>query len=412
MKALHAIRALQQAARALTAWRLRSVLIVSAVALAITSLTVIVATMEGAAHKAMELAVKFGPTAVTVYGGDVTGQALGRSPMTLTWKDLRALETRLPNVERVSPYLYREAVSVQGNGRRHIAGALGGSGEDHGLSWGWPLARGRDFTVRDVKNSERVCFLGARTAEILFEQGEPLGATVLVEGIPFLVVGIHSVIGLMSGAVDMDDRVTVPITTMARCFNISREHLIQMRVTFPLDTPETSMPDKVESVRAVLRESHGFTPAEADDFLLFTADDMLDFLSILKGSVVLFLGVTAVTAALVSGFVLANLFHLAVTQRQEEIGLKKALGATGTSIMLQFMFEALLLCLAGGLLGLLSGLIVCEVLQRHGLLTVSVSGFLFMAAFVCACGIGVCFAYSPARRAAGMQPVTALRGGG
>lgn len=411
MIALRFWRILRLAGQSLWTWKLRSILIACAVALAVTALTIIVATMEGAERKAEELAVKFGPTAVNVLGGDVTGQTLGRKPMTLTWRDKRALEAHLPDVLRVSPYLYRLGVTIQGNGKRHIAGALGGSGEEHGLHWSWPVMRGRDFTAEDVARSNRVCFLGSRTTEILFGDLEAIGATVLLDNIPFTVVGIHSPIGLVSDGVDMDDRVTVPITTMAHCFNISREHLLQMRVTFAPDTPESAMPARVETVRAVLRQAHGFSPAETDDFILFTAGDVLAFISLLKGGVVLFLGVTVVAAIMVSGFILANLFHLSVAERQQEIGLKKALGAKRSSILLQFMCEALLLCLAGALAGLLAGLLISGVLERCGLLRIALSAFLFFAAFVGACGIGLCFALRPARRAAGMQPVAALRGG-
>jgi putative ABC transport system permease protein len=374
------------------------------------ALTIIVATMEGAERKAEELAVMFGPTAVNVLGGDITGQSLGRKPMTLTWRDKRALEAGLPEVERVSPYLYLMGVSLRGNGKHHIAGMLGGSGEEFGLHWSWPIAHGRDFTVEDVRRSSRVCLLGAKTAEILFGRGEPLGSTVLIEDVPFLVIGVHSPIGMESDGVHLDDRVTVPISTMAHCFNMSRHHLMQMRVTFPQDTPENAMPQRVETVRAILREAHGFSAADADDFILFTAGDVLAFVSILKGGVVLFLGVTVVAAVLVSGFVLANLFHLSVAERGQEIGLKKALGAKRSSLLLQFLFEALLLCLCGAVIGLLGGLLVSSVLQRYGMLTIALSGLLFAAAFAGACVIGLCFALSPARRAANMQPIAALRG--
>lgn len=403
------LRALELAVHSLLAWKLRSLLTISAVGLAVTALTIIVATMEGAARKAEEIAVKFGPTAVNVVGGDL--EAL-RPAMTLTWKDKRALEAHLPEVERVSPYLYEEkSLSVRGNGKNHIANALAGSGEEHWLHWSWPLSSGRDFTVEDVHHARRVCFLGHKTAKILFGDSEPVGATVFVENIPFLVVGIHSPLGLTSGDVDLDDRVTVPITTMARCFNYSREHLLQFRVTFPLNTPEDAMSDRVETVRAILRESHGLLPADPDDFLAFTAGDILAFVSILKGGVGLFLGITVVAASVVSGFVLANLFHLAVAERQEEIGLKKALGASRSSILLQFMLEALLLCVAGALAGLLAGIFISGILQRYELLNIALSGFLFMTAFAGACCIGLCFALSPARRAADMQPVAALRRG-
>ncbi|MDR3175014.1 MAG: ABC transporter permease [Desulfovibrio sp.] len=404
-------RGLQLALSSFLTDKLRNILVLSAVTLAVSALTIIVATMEGAERKAEELAAKFGPTAVNVVGGDITGENLGRHSMTLTWNDVRALEAHLPAVERVSPYLYRLGLSVSGNGKTHAADALGGSPEDHGLHWSWPLERGRDFTPDDVRYARRVCFLGSLTAERLFGDRDPIGSIVSLDSIPFTVIGVHSKIGLAADGVEVDDRATVPITTMAALFNIPRERLFQIRVTFAPDTPEAAMPGHIEDVRAVLRASHGLTDGRADDFILFTARDILSFISILKGSVVLFLGVTVVAAIFISGFILANLFHVSVSQRQREIGLKKALGATKFDILLQFMFEALLLCTGGAVLGLLAGFCISRILQRFELLHIALSGFLFFAAFAGACGIGFIFALRPARTAANMPPVAALRNG-
>ncbi|MUM78480.1 FtsX-like permease family protein [Pseudodesulfovibrio sp. F-1] len=411
MRPILAYRTLQLAISSLWRFRLRSVLIVSAVALAITALTIIVATMEGAERKADELAVMFGPTAVNVLGADFVGQRLGRSSMTLTWSDVRALEDHLPNVEHVSPYLYRVGAIVQANGKTLVADSLSGSGEDHWLHWSWPLHKGLDFTVDDVRLARRVCFLGDITAQGLFGDQDPIGETVLVDSIPFTVKGVHAPLGMASDGVQVDNRITVPITTMAGRFNISHEHLFQLRVTFPAHTPESAMPSRVESVRSVLRESHGLSDTQVDDFILYTAGDVLQFISILKGGVVLFLGITVLAAILVSGFVLANLFHLSVAERQEEIGLKKALGANRFSILLQIMLEALLLCIAGAALGLVIGLFISHILERFGFLIIALSLQLFVWAFVGACGIGFFFALRPARNAAAMPAVQALRRG-
>lgn len=405
------IRSFHLALVSLWRFKLRSVLILVAVALAVTALTIIVATMEGAERKAEELAVNFGPTAVNVVGGDVTGQTLGTSPLTLTWDDVRALRAHLPDVERVSPYLYRLGVVVQGNGKTHVADALGGSGPNHWLHWAWPLQKGQDFSADDIRYSRRVCFLGDITAERLFGDKDPIGEVVLVDSIPFVVQGVHAPLGMASGGEEMDDRVTVPITTMAGRFNISRQHLLQIRVTYPSHTPSSAMPGYVEAVRSVLRESHGFSETQEDDFIPFTAGDVLQFVSLLKGGVLLFLGATVVTSILVSGFVLANLFHLSVAERKTEIGLKKALGANRSAILLQFMFESLLLCVFGAVVGLVAGVCISYVMERFGFLSIALSPELFLWAFGGACCIGFFFALRPARVAADMPPVMALKGG-
>lgn len=411
MSSVLVIRSIQLAMFSLWRFKLRSVLILFAVALAVTPLTIIVATMEGAERKAEEIAVMFGPTAVNVIGSDFTGQGLGRTTLPLTWDDKRALEAHLPGVERVSPYLHRIGVVVHANGRTVVADSLNGSPSMHWLHWGWPLERGQDFSDDDILYSRRVCLLGYITAEKLFGDKDPIGETVLVDSIPFTVKGILAPLGFSSNGNDADSRVTVPISTMASRFDIPRDRLFQIRVTYPADTLASDMPAKVEAVRNVLRESHNLRESQEDNFILFTAGDVLQFFTLLKGSIVLFLGVTVVGAIMVSGFVLANLFHLSVAERQEEIGLKKALGANRASILLQFMLESLLLCIGGAILGLVIGIFSSYAMERFGFLTIALSFDLFIWAFAGACAIGFFFALRPARKAADMPPVLALRRG-
>jgi putative ABC transport system permease protein len=405
-------RALRLALHSLLCSRLRSLLTLAAVALAVAALTIIVATMEGAERKAQEIAAYFGPTAVNVVSGDLTGQKLGRNTLTLTWDDVRVLRTNVPSTIQAAPFLYSLGVTVSGGGRTHAADSFGGTEEEHGKTWSWPVALGRDFTPDDVRMARSVCFLGAITAEKLFDDRSPLGEVVYILGVPLKVVGVLMPLGIVSDGVEIDDRVVMPITTMLRRFDFSPDHVFQIRVTFDPDTPESRMPDHVETVRSVMRAQHGLNKDAADDFILFTAGDILDFISFLKGGAVLFLGLTVVAAVLISGFVLANLFALSVAERQEEIGLKKALGAGRADIRIQFLFEALLLCLGGALVGVLAGLLASTALERFGLLSIALSWFLFIAAFVGAIGIGLVFGVRPARRAADLPPVIALNGGG
>ena len=404
-------RALGLAVQALLRSGLRSLLTLAAVALAVAALTIIVATMEGAERKAREIADYFGPTAVNVVSGDMTGQKLGRNTLTLTWDDMRTLRTSVPGVVHAAPFLYSLGVTVSGGGRSHAADSFGGTEEEHGATWSWPVARGRDFTRDDVVMARSVCFLGAVTAEKLFGNRDPLGQIVHVLGVPLTVVGVLIPLGIVSDGVEIDDRVVMPITTMVRRFDFSPDHVFQIRVIFDSATPESLMADHVETVRAVMRDRHRLDENAADDFILVTAGDILEVVTFLKSGAVLFLGLTVVASVLVSGFVLANLFALSVAERQAEIGLKKALGASRADIRLQFQCEALLLCLAGAVAGILLGIAASETLERFGLLSIALSWFLFATAFAGALGIGLVFGVRPARRAADLSPVIDLRGG-
>ncbi|HIW00490.1 MAG TPA: ABC transporter permease [Candidatus Desulfovibrio intestinipullorum] len=404
------LRILVQAQRAIRAYWTNSVFIVCAISLGIAALTVILASMEGASRKAEELAAKFGPTSINIIGGNLVEQAMASRPMTLTWNDVRRIGDCMPGAERVSPLLLKAAVQVQSGGRRHTTDSLVGTGAEHGPSWGWYPETGRDFTREDLELARSVCLIGAATAQVLFGSADPLGRIVVVDRVPLVVIGVLTRQGLSSGDMDFDDRVTVPITTMIRRFNLSRHYLSQVRVTFAKSSTPQHMAEYSRQLRGLLRSLHGIQDGAADDFLLVTMQDIMDFVDVVKGSIVIFLGLVAVVTMLTGGFTQANLFYLAVTDRSVEIGLKKALGASSQAIFVQFLLEAVLLACLGALAGLAIGAAFGALLSSFDLLSISLSPTVFLLAVLMACAIGCAFGVRPARKAAGLAPVSALRG--
>lgn len=403
-------RLIVQASMAIRAYWTTSLFIIAAISLGIAALTVILASMEGANRKAEELAAKFGPTSINIIGGNLVEQAMSSRPMTLTWNDVRRIQEHMPGAERVSPLLLRSSVQVLGGMRRHTADSLVGTGAEHGPSWGWFPAQGRDFTEEDIAERRSVCLLGARTADVLFGGENPLGRIVVVDKVPLVVIGVLTRQGLSSGDMDFDDRITVPISTMISRFNLSRHYLSQIRVTFASTSTPELMADYSAELRGLLRSLHAIPPREKDDFLLVTMQDIMDFVDVIKGSIVIFLGLVAVVTMLTGGFTQANLFYLAVADRAEEIGLKKALGASSGAIFSQFLLEALLLAGLGALCGLVLGALFGLALSSFNLLTISLSPVVFCTAVAIACAIGCAFGVRPARRAAALPPVTALKG--
>lgn len=404
------LRILVQAQRAIRAYWTNSVFIVCAISLGIAALTVILASMEGASRKAEELAAKFGPTSINIIGGNLVEQAMASRPMTLTWNDVRRIGDCMPGAERVSPLLLKAAVQVQSGGRRHTTDSLVGTGAEHGPSWGWYPETGRDFTREDLELARSVCLIGAATAQALFGSADPLGRIVVVDRVPLVVIGVLTRQGLSSGDMDFDDRVTVPITTMIRRFNLSRHYLSQVRVTFAKSSTPQHMAEYSRQLRGLLRSLHGIKDRAADDFLLVTMQDIMDFVDVVKGSIVIFLGLVAVVTMLTGGFTQANLFYLAVTDRSVEIGLKKALGASSQAIFVQFLLEAVLLACLGALAGLAIGAAFGALLSSFDLLSISLSPTVFLLAVLMACAIGCAFGVRPARKAARLAPVSALRG--
>ena len=171
------------------------------------------------------------------------------------------------------------------------------------------------------------------------------------------------------------------------------------------------MEEKVENLRSLLRAKHGLTGDQKDDFTILTADEILKFISMLKGGFVAFLGVTAAVAIVVGGFVLANLFYLSVAERKSEIGLRRALGARSSTIMAQFLCEAVALTLIGSLLGIALGMGLGQFLVALDILEIHLSWKIFTLSILTAVAIGIIFGLRPAKQAAALDPVEALRGG-
>ncbi len=404
-------RALSMALSAVLASRLRSVFVILAVALGIAALTLIVTAVDGANRVAYQIVDMFGPDAALVFGGNIKKRAVGQRTQTLTREDERRIKDSLPGVYLVTPMRAKQDVTVRFEGSTAAGVMVVGTGPDYARTWNWPLSEGRDISAEDVDSAAKVCLLGDKITRTLFGRASPLGRTVYLNNLPAVVIGRLSYRGLSGGGGghEVDDRVVLPITTLTSRFNMDRNFFGGLRVKF---REPALMARHAENLRSLLRETHRLAPDADDDFTVLTADEVLAFLSMLKGGLMVFLGVTALAALSVGGFVLANLFSLSVAERASEIGLKRALGARASAVMAQFLFEAALLTLAGGVLGLFLGLSLGQLLTRLGVLTIQFSWKVFFLALAGSQVVGLVFGLKPARQAAALDPVEALRAGG
>lgn len=401
-------RAVRMAVLALAAYRLRSVFVVAAVSLGIASLTVIVAAVDGASRKAEEITDMFGPDAVLVFGGSIIHRAVGDRTQTLSWDDALALRSSLPGAYLVIPMRAKATVRLKNGEANYDVPLVVGSTENYAEAWNWPLVEGRDFTAEDVKRGARVCLVGDTPARELFGENNPVGHSFLMAGVPMTVVGRLSYRGMSGGGGSVDDRIIVPITTLTQRFNLDRRHFRALRVKF---SDAENIDRHVADLTSLLRDLHRLKPEEPDDFTVLTASEVRKFLSMIKGGLVLFLGITAAAAMAVGGFVLANLFHLSVTERRVEIGLKKALGAPSRAVLVQFLCEAVVLTLVGAVTGLVLGMGMGQALERLGFIEMVLSWKVFGIAVVASVAVGVVFGLRPARAAAALDPIAALRGG-
>jgi putative ABC transport system permease protein len=399
----------QMALTALWAFKLRSFFVVLGVALGIASLTVIVAAVDGAERKATEIVKWFGPDTALVLGGDIQSRAVGQRTLTLSFKDAQKLRESLPGAYLVVPMRGKGDVTVRYRGRNRQVPLIVGATEGYAEAWNWPLAEGRDFTGEDVQKGAKVGLIGDLVAEDLFGDESPVGHTIFVDQLPVQIVGRLSYRGATGGggSSPVDDRIILPITTLTQRFNLNRKYFRALRVKFY--APE-NMDAHVANLRSLLRHLHNLQPGEPDDFSILTADEILKFLSMFKGGLMLFLGITALVAIIVGGFVLANLFYLSVNERRSEIGLKKSVGAPDWAILMQVLTESVFLSLAGALLGVILGLSLGQLMAQLGVLEILISWKVFIFSTLAATFMGLVFGLRPARTAAGMPPIEALKG--
>ncbi|MDP2849220.1 MAG: ABC transporter permease [Humidesulfovibrio sp.] len=397
----------RMALAAVWAYKARSLFVILGVGFGVASLTLIVTAVDGAERKAVELVEWFGPDAALVFGGNFKKQAVGARNNTLTQDDIRTISQSLPGVSMVVPMRAKPEVPMRYQDRNLPGSLVIGATENYAQAWNWPLVEGRDLSEEDVRLGARVALIGDKPARELFGEESPVGRTFQVGKFQVQVVGRLKYRGASGGGGDVDDRIIIPISTLTSRFNLDRKYYRAMRIKF---LEPQHMSTHVENLRAFLRMSHNLTPTQDDDFSIITADEILKFLSAFKGGLVAFLGVTAAASMSVGGFVLANLFSISVSERSREIGLKKALGATQNAILTQFLLEAAVLTAIGGLVGLGLGLGLGQLLTRLGMLQILFSWKVFFLSLGSALLIGLVFGIKPARAAAQLDPIAALRG--
>ncbi len=392
--------------KSLLAYKLRTFFVLMAIAFGISSISIVISSIDGAQKKAVQIVNWFGPDAVFVLGGDIYSRALGQRRYTLSLQDLKAIKEHLPGVYLAVPMRAIHNIQVRYKDKNMQVNAVIGSTAHYADSWNWPLSEGRDLNEDDYKRAKRVALIGANLARFFFPDSNPLGKTLFVQNLPLQVVGVLSERDFSGGSGDINKRLIMPLTTLTKRFNLNRTYYRALRLKFLF--PE-NMQFYAQNLESLLRYTHKLRPEEPNDFTILTAQDILKFLSMLKGGLVLFLGLTACITSIIGGFVLANLFYLNIEERKKEIGLKLALGYPKELILAQVLLEALLLCLWGGLLGLGLGYGLGLLLNKLNLIPLQFSLKTFSLSLVSALAIGIGFSFKPAKTAVNISPLEVLK---
>ena len=393
---------------ALRANKLRSLLTMLGIVIGVAAVIAVVALGTGAQSAVKDRISSLGTTLLTVIPGQQRGMGVTfDQTMKLTMDDAKALDdqSRAPSLTAVQPEMNsRLQVQYQSlNTNTSIVGTTANYLEVRK----YELAARRMFSRAEDEGRQRVAVLGPTVLEALGINSPEaiIGEPVRIRGIQFTVVGVLKSKGQATPFGNPDDQVLVPITTgRFRLFGSDRLRSISV-----LAQSEDKIPDAMADIQRVLRREHRLTQSKPDDFMIRSQADFLNTLGETTQVFTYLLSGIAAVSLLVGGIGIMNIMLVSVTERTREIGIRKALGATRANILLQFLIEAVVLCLLGGLIGALVGSGGATAMSTFFQWNTIISPLAIVAAFVFSAVVGVLFGVWPARRAASLDPIVALR---
>ena len=384
-----------------TAWRslhvnlFRTVLTLLGIIIGVAAVVAMLAVGEGSRQKVMDRISAFGTNLMLIRPGAAGIRNTG-DIITLVPEDAAAIKT-LPNIDAALPE--RSSRMTVRYGSIDYQTSVQGTGEDFPSARDWKVAEGQFFHTDDIKAYAPVVVLGRTVARTLFPDGRsPVGKYVLLRNVPFLVIGVMTEKGASPNGSDQDDVIFVPINTgLVRLFGKSYLSSITVKVADTTDIDTTQA-----SIEALLKARH-----RTEDFSVRNMASILQAAMETQDTFTLLLGTVAAISLLVGGIGVMNIMLVSVVERTREIGIRMATGARMRDILLQFNIEAAVVCAAGGILGIVVGVVAGIVLRYTGM-TVVFSVTPAVLAFVCASATGLIFGYLPARKAARLDPVVAL----
>ncbi|MBR6847740.1 MAG: ABC transporter permease [Bacteroidales bacterium] len=333
------------------------------------------------------------------------GISMGSSNVeSLTVRDCELIAKNAKNITMVSPVVNSGGQLV--NGSRNWSGTVYGGSPDYLEIRKYDIATGVNFTEDDIKKYSKVGLIGQTIVEELFDEGEdPIGKTIRVGGMPFMVIGTLKEKGENGMGMDQDDIVIMPYSTVQkRMLGINYIQQIVCSAASE-DVAEAA----VEEIEEILRASHKIVDGAADDFEVRTQQEMLEMMSSMTGMITTVLVAIALISLLVGCIGIMNIMYVTVTERTKEIGLRMSIGAKNAAILMQFLTESIILSLIGGVIGLLLGLGLSYVVAMAMSLPFVINGVWMVISFVSCAILGLIAGFFPALKASRTDPINALR---
>jgi putative ABC transport system permease protein len=394
------------AIRALSRNKLRSGLTALGIIIGVASVIAMVAVGNGARIRIQSQVAALGQNLLTIFAGSSRSGGVNAgagSASVITLADVQAIGREVTDVVALSPEVSTPAQAIA-NGRNWSTSIVGES-PDYLIIRDWKLAAGRMFTEREVRAAARIALIGSETATELFGPLEPLGQTVRIKNIPFVITGVLMSKGAGMGGQNQDDRIIVPYTTVMK--RLTGDRYLRS-VNVQIGSAER-MEAAQQQITSLLRQRHRLAADRSDDFSIFNQKEIADTASSITTVITLLLGAIAGISLLVGGIGIMNIMLVSVTERTREIGIRIAVGARASAIKMQFLIEAITLSIFGGSVGVIAGIGTSKLISFTGNFKPVVSGGSILLAFGVSVAIGIFFGFYPATRAAALDPIDALR---
>lgn len=402
---MKAIRIAYQGVQSLGVNKLRTFFMMAGTITGVAALTVIMAIAKGAEKKVMKRMKVFGPNAMMLIAGG--GKNLPPPDMkitTLTLEDAEAIRRDIDGIEIVSPMAWKFRIDLK-HGTKQQQARLWGVEPSWHKAWRIPTIEGEGIASEDVATMARVCAIGMTVKRELFGDADPIGEFIQVGKTQLKVKGVLKPRGASPMGRDFDNYLIVPITTaMRRVMSIN--HVGAIRI---ISKSPGAMKKQAQAIRALIHKQHHITPPEEDDFRIITASIIAKLARGTSRTLTILLVALTVLGLLVGGVVLMSILLISVGERTREIGMRRAAGASRGDIFAQFLAESLTVTVLGMMIGSLLGWGVCILLPRITKMPVVLSWQPFVIGLTLALLVGIFFGVQPARRAARLNPIEALR---
>ena len=394
---------LKMALRSLIANTMRTFLTALGMIIGVASVISMISIGEGARQQTLSTIAKFGTNIITIKPGiKKTRHVSSDNVKTLVLSDAEAIEARIPLITGVAAQVYRSAQLKYGN--KNINTTVRGTGKQYLKISNFNLDKGLYFSNEEVHSIRRVAVLGSTVVKNLFDDVNPIGKEIKVDGNNYLVIGSTEPKGALSWF-DPDDQIFIPVTTaQKRLFGIDNIQSIDVQAE-KIEDLEVIKKD----IDSLLRIRHGIRKNEDSDFHVQNSSQWLNSWGDAAKTFTYLLGGIAAISLLVGGIGIMNIMLVSITERTKEIGIRISIGAKKSEIMEQFLIESILISFIGGGLGIIIGILISRTVSRIGGWDTIVSTQSIMLAFGFSVGVGIFFGFYPARKAANLNPIDALR---